>query len=133
MDNTPTPGSGLGGASSIAYRLWCQHGSSLTAGESQITDWGQLTNLTGTEVPGQGTPIGVPIRIIGVNAGSGTAATFNAFAKSGIGSGNCTSTSNFNENAASQGNPQVSQGPGPGNLEIALENDANQIGDFAER
>ena len=82
-------------------------------------------------MPGQGTPIGVPIRIIGVNAGSGTAATFNSFAKSGIGSGNCTGTSNFNENAASGANPQVGQGPGPGNLEIALENDANQIGDFA--
>jgi len=131
VDNTPTPGSGLGGASSLAYRLWCQHGSSATAGESQITDWGQLTNLTGIEVPGQGAPIGVPIRIIGVNAGSGTAATFNNFAKSGIGSGNCTATSNFNENAASGANPQVGQGPGPGNLEIALENDANQIGDFA--
>jgi len=132
VDNTPTPGSGLGGASSLAYRLWCQHGSSATAGESQITDWGQLTNLTGSEVPGQGAPIGVPIRIIGVNSGSGTAATFNNFAKSGIGSGNCTATSNYNENAASGANPEVGQGPGPGNLEIALENDANQIGDFAE-
>jgi hypothetical protein len=129
VDNTPI--GGLGGASSVAYRLWCQHGPSLTAGESQITDWGQLTNLTGSEVPGQGAPIGVPIRIIGVNSGSGTAATFNNFAKSGSGSGNCTATSNFNENAASQGNPQTSQGPAPGNLEIALENDANQIGDFA--
>ncbi len=131
VSNTPTPGSGLGGASSLAYRLWCQHGASLTAGQSQITDWGQLTNLATGQFPGQGTPIGVPIRIIGVNAGSGTAATFNNFAKSGIGSGNCTATANFNENAASGANPQVGQGPGPGNLEIALENDANQIGDFA--
>ncbi len=131
VDNTPTPSSGLNGASSVAYRLWCQHGPSLTAGESQITDWGQLTNLSSGQFPGQGTPIGVPIRIIGVNAGSGTAATFNAFAESGIGSGNCTGTSNFNENAASQGNPQTSQGPAPANLEIALENDAAQIGDFA--
>ncbi|MGO8862367.1 MAG: hypothetical protein ACLQRH_16615 [Acidimicrobiales bacterium] len=131
VDNTPTPGSGLGGASSLAYRLWCQHGPSGTAGESQITDWGQLTNLSGSEVPGQGTPIGVPINVVGVNAGSGTAATFNNFAKSGIGSGNCTSTSNYNEDAASQGDSQNAQGPGPGNLEIALENDANQIGDFA--
>jgi hypothetical protein len=131
VTNTPTAGSGLGGASSVAYRLWCQHGSSATAGESQITDWGQLTNLSSGQVPGQGTPIGVPIRIIGVNAASGTASTFFNFAKSGIGSGNCTATSNFNENAASGANPQVSQGPAPGNLEIALENDANQIGDFA--
>ena len=83
VDNTATPSSGLNGASSVAYRLWCQHGPSLTAGESQITDWGQLTNLSSGQFPGQGTPIGVPIRIIGVNAGSGTAATFNAFAAVG--------------------------------------------------
>ncbi len=194
------------GLTSDSYRLWCQHGSSLTAQESQIMDWGQLTNLgptlevldvslngtttatitgtfpstvasgdaiTGTDIPssttvssvsggsltlsqaasgtatvtvkittasallpGQGMPIGVPIRIIGVNGGSGTAATFNNFAKSAQTSGNCTSAptngvgGNFNENAASGSNPQTSQGP-TGNLEIALENDANQIGDFA--
>ena len=125
------------GALSTSYRLWCQHGSSGTAGASQITDWGQLTNLSaaangGTaQTPGNGAPIGVPIRIIGVNSGSGTAATFNAFAKSGLGSGNCTATGNFNENAASQGDPTNGQGPAPTNLEVALENDANQIGDFA--
>ena len=125
------------GAGSEAYRLWCQHGTSGTAGDSQITDWGQLTNLSaaangGTaQSAGNGAPIGVPIRIIGVNAASGTASTFNNFTKSGQGSGNCTGTGNFNENAASQGDPQNAQGPGPTNLEIALENDANQIGDFA--
>jgi len=85
---------------------------------------------------GEGMPIGVPVRMIGVNGGSGTASTWNNFAKSSIGSGNCTSAptngvgGNFNENAASGGNPQTSQGP-TGNLEIALENDANQVGDFA--
>jgi hypothetical protein len=129
VDNT-------GGAGSVAYRLWCQHGPSLTAGDSQITDWGQLTNLSASanggtaQAVGNGAPIGVPIRIIGVNSGSGTAATFNNFAKSGQGSGNCTGTSNYNEDAASGANPQTSQGP-TGNLEIALENDASQIGDFA--
>jgi len=120
-----------GGLTSVAYRLWCAHGSSTTANQSQIMDWGNLTNLTGSEVIGQGAPIGVPIRIIGVNAGSGTAATFNNFAKSGSGT-NCTSSgSNFNLNAASGANPQTAQGPGPANPEIALENDASQIGDFA--
>lgn len=79
---------------------------------------------------GEGMPIGVPIRIIGVNNGSGTASTWNNFAKSANGSGNCTGTGNFNQNAASGANPTASQGP-TGNLEIALENDANQIGDFA--
>ncbi len=137
VDNTAL--GGLGQVSSIAYRIWCEHGASGTAGESQITDWGNITNLSATgpgnggvaQTIGNGAPIGVPIRVIGVNSGSGTAATFNAFAMSGSVSGNCTGTGNFNENAASQGDPENSQGPAPGNLEIALENDANQIGDFA--
>lgn len=192
---------------SDVFRLWCQHGSSGTAGLSQIMDWGNLTNLgpnlevlnvtlngtttatlasgenfpstvasgqtitgpditAGTHVtavsggtltlsqaagsgtdtvhittssvllPGQGMPIGVPIRIIAVNLGSGTASTFNNFAKSGAASGtNCANGptngvgGNFNENAAQGANPQTSQSQtGP---EVALENDANQIGDFA--
>jgi hypothetical protein len=86
--------------------------------------------------PGQGLPIGVPLRIIGVNPASGTASTWNNFAKSG-GSGYCSSgpstgnaSGNFDETASSQANPQTGQGYS-GNLEIALENDANQIGDFA--
>jgi hypothetical protein len=122
VDNT-------GGATSVAYRLWCFHGASTTPDESQITDWGQLTNLAGGATVGNGTPIGVPIRIIGVNSGSGTAATFNNFAKAGL-SLNCSATANFNENAASGADPTQAQGP-TGNLEIALENDASQIGDFA--
>jgi hypothetical protein len=118
-----------GGATSVAYRLWCFHGSSSTPDSSQITDWGQLTNLAGGATVGNGTPIGVPIRIIGVNNGSGTAATFNNFAKAGL-SLNCSTTSNYNENAASGTDPTQAQGP-TNNLEIALENDASQIGDFA--
>jgi hypothetical protein len=128
-----------GGLSSVAFRLWCAHGSSLTPNESQIMDWGNLTNLDGGSVAvGSGAPIGVPIRIIGVNPGSGTASTFNNFLKSGLGgSNNCAtgptngSGDNFNANAASGPNPQVNQGDAPTNLETALENDAAQIGDFA--
>ena len=78
----------------------------------------------------------MPLRIIGVNPASGTASTWNNFAKSG-GSGYCSSgpstgnaSGNFDETASSQANPQTGQGYS-GNLEIALENDANQIGDFA--
>jgi hypothetical protein len=86
--------------------------------------------------PGEGLPIGVPIRIIGDNGSSGTAKTWFNFAKSGAGSGNCTTAptngvgGNYNPNAASGPNPQTNQGT-TGNLEIALENDANQIGDYA--
>ncbi len=108
VDNTPIGGGG--GASSAAYRLWCQHGSSATAGDSQITDWGQLTNLSSGQVPGQGTPIGVPIRIIGVNAGSGTAATFNNFTKAGSVSGNCTGTDQLQRGRRLAGRP--SERPG---------------------
>ena len=112
-------------------------------------DWGNLTNLSaaangGTAVaPGDGAPIGVPIRIIGVNTGSGTLSTFYTFAQSGIlGGTNCNgnsagnpigSSGNVDVNAASGSNPQVAQGPagGTGNPEIAVENDVNQVGDFA--
>jgi len=117
------------GASSVAYRLWCATDS------TRITDWGQLTNLSaanngGTaQTVGNGKPIGVPIRIIGVNKGSGTVATFNAFANSGVTGGGC-SASPFNSNAASGQNPLSNDGY-TGNLEIALENNASQIGDFA--
>jgi hypothetical protein len=116
VDNT-------GGATSIAYRLWCATDS------TRITDWGQLTNLAGGKAVGSGTPIGVPIRVIGVNKGSGTVATFNGFANSGVSGGGCAS-SPFNINAASGPNPFTSDGYS-GNLEIALENNASQIGDFA--
>lgn len=115
-----------GGASSTAYRLWCATGS------TRITDWGQLTNLAGGHTVGNGTPIGVPIRIIGINLGSGTVATFASYANSGLGSGgNCGTNPPLTDgNAASQQNPLTSDGT-TGNLEIAVENNASQIGDFA--
>ncbi len=140
ITNTVTAGGT--GATSVAFRLFCQHGASATPNTSQITDWGQLTNLSGSEVPGQGAAIGVPIRIIGINPGSGTVATWYAFAQSGIGAGSnsscgggtgTVSSSDVDTNAASGQDPEANQGPigGTGNNEISLENDANQIGDFA--
>ena len=137
IDNTPILGGT--GATSVAYRLFCQHGPSSVPNTSQITDWGQLTNLGGNPV-GNGTPIGVPIRIIGVNTGQATATTLYSFAQSGIANGvNCTNSgttinaSTIDPNAASGPDPEANQGPagGLGNNEIALESDANQIGDFA--
>jgi hypothetical protein len=151
---TNTPLTGGTGATSVAYRLFCQHGTSATPNTSQITDWGQLTNLSaanngGTAQPvGDGAPIGVPIRIIGINSGSGTVSTFYNFAQSGIGtpavgepSTDCAggvgsvSSSDVDVNAASGPDPEANQGP-PGtnfvqNTEVSLENDASQIGDFA--
>jgi hypothetical protein len=120
-----------GGASSTAYRLWCATGS------TRITDWGQLTNLSaanngGTaKTVGNGAPIGVPVRIIGVNLGSGTTSTFASYANSGVSGGLCGTNPPLTDgNAASQQNPLTSDGT-TGNLEIAVENNASQIGDFA--
>ena len=66
LDNT-------GGTSSVAYRLFCATDS------TRITDWGQLTNLAGGHSVGNGTAIGIPINIVGVNLASGTEATFSSF------------------------------------------------------
>jgi len=112
-----------GGANSTAYRLWCATDS------TRITDWGQLTNLAGGKAVGQGTPIGIPIRIVGVNPSSGTVATFAGFAESGVTGGGCTS--NTNVNAAVD--PNTATAPSPNTPHVALENNASQIGDFAAK
>lgn len=133
IDNTPGSDS-----ESVAFRLYC------ATDASRITDWGQLTNLSaanngGTPQPvGYGKPIGVPVRMIGINTGSGTVATFASFANTGStyggGSGNpatCGSSSVLTDgNAASGPNPFTSDGV-TGNQEISVENNASQIGDFA--
>jgi hypothetical protein len=112
---------GGGGAGSTAYRLWCATGS------TRITDWGQLTNLSGSETVGNGTPIGIPIRIVGVNPSSGTVATFAGFANSGVSGGGCVSNTNLD--AAADPNPATQTGTNAPH--VALENNASQIGDFA--
>ena len=104
---------------STAYGIYCQQGA------GQITDWGQLTNLTGSEVPGEGAPIGVKIIVVGVNTGSGTEATFTTFALSGQTSGPCSGSSgNVDANAFNPG----------GSLDAetgVLENNSAQLGQFA--
>jgi hypothetical protein len=112
-----------GGAASVAYRIWCATDS------TRITDWGQLTNLAVGQVPGQGTPIGIPIHVVGVNSASGTNATFANFAQSGDGTGNCNSTNVSNTNAAGDPNPVTA--PSPNTPPQALENNASQVGDFS--
>jgi hypothetical protein len=136
IDNGGTNSSPFGpaGNGSVAARLWCIHGMVAGTNLSQITDWGQLTNLTGSEVPGQGAPIGVPIRVIAVNQGSGTVYGWLQFAGSGETGGNSAnclgSSSNYDVNGAQGPDPDNPQGFS-GNLEVSLENDAAQIGDFA--
>jgi hypothetical protein len=107
-------GTGSGALASTAYRLYCQTGGQ-SAG--QITDWGQLTNLSASgpgnggvaQTVGNGAPIGIPINIIGVNSASGTESTFSSFV-------GCSTT-----NTNAQG----------GSTHQALENNVAQINDFA--
>jgi len=99
-----------GGTSSVAYRLYCATDS------TRITDWGQLTNLSGGKTVGNGTAVNVPITIIGVNPASGTESTFQKFVDSGTGL--CPGNTNTNQSALMGGSQ-------------ALENDAAQIPDFA--
>jgi hypothetical protein len=128
VDNTPI--SGGNSLTSAATRLWCTHGSKSSPDQSQIMDWGQLTNLSPGQVAGQGTPIGVPIRITAVNQGSGTLNGFMNFADGGNGATSCAAKATYDSNGAQGQNPQSPQGLS-GNLEIALENNAAQVGDFA--
>ena len=69
--------SNVGGTSSEVYDIYCNTGA------GRITDWAQLTNLTGSELPGQGATIAshpLPIVIADINTGSGTEATYSGFA-----------------------------------------------------
>jgi hypothetical protein len=83
--------------------------------------------ITAAAPVGSGQPIGLPVRVQGVNSASGTEATFASYAESGVSGGGCAS--NLNTNAA--GDPAVVGSP----AEIALENNATQLGggqnDFA--
>jgi hypothetical protein len=114
------------GTASVAWRLYCSTDTTSGAPDQKITDWGMLTNLhptaaspNGTVAVGDGTPINVPVEIIGVNTGSGTEFTFAHYVDSGQTSGGsdiCTTT-NTNQT--------------PLQTYVALENNAAQIHDFA--
>jgi len=98
LDNT-------GGTSSVAYRIFCATDS------TRITDWGQLTNLAGGKAVGNGTPIGIPITVIGIPTTASTESVFAAFV-------GCSTT---NTNASTL----------QGNQHIALQNNMQQLADFA--
>ena len=106
-------------------------GNSLTLSNSAPTATENLRITTsGTLATGQGMPIGVPIRLMGVNTSSGTESTFALYANSGGGttSGNCAS--NMNPNAALDPNPVTKTGSNA-TAHVALENDSDQIDQFA--
>ncbi len=103
------------GASSVAYEIWCQSGT------TPITDWGQLTNIgpfsggLPTHPVGSGTAIGLHINLIGVNPSSGTNGVWTKYVQSSQSACN------------SDGNESVVNG----DTHLALENNAAQIDDFA--
>ncbi len=76
---------------------------------------------------GQGIPDGIPIRVMGVNTGSGTEATFASYAESGVSGGGCSTT---NTNAANDPNPATA--PSPNSPHVALENNGAQLAQFAQ-
>ena len=83
---------------------------------------------SGALAVGQGVPIGVPVRIMGINTASGTEATFASYAESGVSGGGCAS--NMNTNAASDPNPVTATGTNA-TPHVALENNSDQIDQFA--
>ena len=106
-------------------------GNSLTLSNSGPTTTENLRITTsGTLATGQGLPIGVPIRIMGINTAAGIESTFSLFANSGGGttSGGCAS--NMNTNAASDPNPVTKTGTNA-TPHIALQNNSDQVDEFA--
>jgi hypothetical protein len=87
----------------------------------------RITTTTKLAV-GSGAPIGVPIRLMGVNTASGTEATFTSYANSGASTGGCSA--NMNTNAALDPNPATATGTNA-TAHIALENNSDQIDQFA--
>jgi hypothetical protein len=119
--------------------------SSTTVSSGQGTGTLTLSNSatsTGTETlrfttastlaEGLGAPIGVPIRLMGVNTASGTEATMALFAGStgtgNTGTNNCSS--NVNPNDASDPNPATDSGDNA-SPHVALENDSDQLDQYA--
>ena len=98
---------------------------------SQAPTSGTVTvriTTSGTLAVGQGMPIGVPVRLMGVNTASGTEATFASYAESGVSSGGCAS--NMNTNDASDPNPVTKTGDNA-TAHVALENNSDQLDQFA--
>jgi hypothetical protein len=106
-------------------------GSSATLSNSATsTGTADLTVTTTSKLAvGQGAPIGIPIRIVGVNAASGTEATYASYAESGVSGGGCSSS--MNTDAASDPNPVTDTGDN-NTPHIALENNSDQLDEFAK-
>jgi hypothetical protein len=81
---------------------------------------------------GFGAPIGLPIRIVGVNTASGTEATWESYAESGVSSGQAGNGCALSANANAADDPNASTGTGNNaGAHLLLENNASNISDFA--
>ena len=87
-----------------------------------------IFTTSSTLTVGSGLAIGLPIRVLGVNTGSGTEATFDLYAIAGVAGSRCAS--NVNPNDANDPNPATDPGL-TGAPHVALENNVAQIVQFA--
>jgi hypothetical protein len=112
--------------------------SGVGSGGTSLTLSNKITGTNANENPkvdigttlaeGDGAPIGVPIRPVGVDTTSDTEAIFAGYAESGVASGGCSS--NMNTNAPSDPNSATISGSNT-TPHIAPEDDAPVIGQFA--
>jgi hypothetical protein len=93
-----------------------------------------IFNIGTTLTSGNGVPVGIPIRIMGVNTASGTEYTFSQFAQGQTpGTGGCPDGSGaigMNANAGNDPNASTASGSNP--YHSALENNAHQLELFSQ-
>jgi hypothetical protein len=82
-----------------------------------------VITTTGKLAAGQGSLIGVPVRIMAINTASGVESTFANYAESGVTGGGCSS--NMNTNGASDPNPVTATGTNA-TPQVALQNKSDQ-------
>jgi hypothetical protein len=124
---SPSGANGVGGPG-ITGGTWVEAASptSVTLSVPAAQTGTQTLTFT-TLAEGQGTPIGIPIRLMGVNTSSGTESTFASFANDGTVGTGCSSNMNTN----SPGDPNPATAPTPNSAHIALENNSDQLDEFA--
>jgi hypothetical protein len=109
--------------------------SSLTlSGNATATGTFTLTFATGAAklAQGSGVPVGIPIRIVGVNTSSGTEFTFSQFAdgQTPDSTSQCNASIGMNGNAAND--PAAATAPAGNPAHTALENNAHQLELFSQ-
>jgi hypothetical protein len=103
--------------------------SAVLSNNATLTQTSSLViTTTGKLTEGQGAPIGIPIRVMGINTAAGIESTFSSFAESGVSGGGCSSS--MNTNAASDPNPATATGTNS-TPHIALQNNSDQVDEFA--